>query len=186
MISKMKQTAKKKLKNTKQTKWNQVKLEENILTDDNLTFDGFVNLEVLENYDSKLVRKVKQSRDDIDLRSVDRLPKLKSEAKKIVKEDEGDAKEDDIFAEFDKFEFDHVPLKKRKRDDDSDDEDSSKKKPKKKKKKAHKEKHVPGQFVLLKPPTEQEKNGKSQKKVPEKVETTVDPVKNSINVQVST
>jgi len=130
--------------------WSQVQLEGKVFSHDNATFEGFSGLEVLENYDSRLVKKEKQQRDSLNLAHVDRLPKAKKpELKKKVKEDSGVESEDDIFAQFD--EDDYVPPPKKPKDEE---------KPKKSEKK--KKESAAGRFVLLRPPTlesEEEVNG---------------------------
>lgn len=177
----MKQTTKKQFKKpfqkTKSVKWNQVKLEENVFTEDNLTFDGFVNLEVLENYDTRLVKRVRQSRDDVDLRALDRLPKKPKKSNVIEIKPISNSDEEDIFAEFD--ESDLPPLKKKKKLDNDDDNDkkTTNKKPQ------HQKQHVPGQFVLLKPKTNK-KRVKTQVEEKDTDDDLTDPP-NLINVQVS-
>lgn len=43
----------------KNNKWERVKVEGQVFTHDNADFEGFSSLEVLENYDRRLVRKTK-------------------------------------------------------------------------------------------------------------------------------
>lgn len=43
----------------KNNKWERVKVEGQVFTHDNADFEGFSSLEVLENYDRRLVKKTK-------------------------------------------------------------------------------------------------------------------------------
>lgn len=46
-------------KKPKNNKWERVKVEGQVFTHDNADFEGFSSLEVLENYDRRLVKKTK-------------------------------------------------------------------------------------------------------------------------------
>uniref|UniRef100_A0A336M2Q6 ATP-dependent RNA helicase n=1 Tax=Culicoides sonorensis TaxID=179676 RepID=A0A336M2Q6_CULSO len=138
----------------KNNKWEPIKMEGQVTTHDNADFEGFSSLEVLENYDRRLVKKTKIQKDDLNLRTVDSLVLRKTKEK-----DSGLDSDENILSEFDDEEDfgyrdsdEEKPSKKRrKKNSDKPAKSGKKLKTDNEPKKVNKE-NAPGRFVLLKPP----------------------------------
>uniref|UniRef100_A0A0A1WHP7 ATP-dependent RNA helicase n=1 Tax=Zeugodacus cucurbitae TaxID=28588 RepID=A0A0A1WHP7_ZEUCU len=147
--------------------WEKVKIKGSLVSDDGGGFEGLIGLEVLEEYDPKLVETAKEKRSRKDKR-LDR--KLEAKKRKLEKQSNLETEEDDKSGEDNDDEDAAAPKNRKERLAERKQNSIEKRKEKREKRKQRKnenkqagnvqpaqneeEEYPPGRFALLRPPAE--------------------------------